>query len=134
MSADEGGGGIVSSGSSSGDRGQKRTTEVVETALALYRQGGEGGISPEVARNLRPEHIDKALDHAENSHKRLGEDRRDSRRFIFYAFLAGIGLVVSVVALLVFTGNSQILADNMDVVLGFAAGAGGGYGLGRRTS
>ena len=133
MSDEEGGGAVVGAGPSQGE-GHKQRTEIVETALAMYRQDGDSGISPEVARNLRPEHIDKALDHADNSHRRLGEDRKDSRRFKFYVFLGGVGLVISIVALLLFTSNSQILQDNLDVVLSFAAGAIGGYGLGSRNS
>ena len=133
MSDEEGGGVTVGTDPSQGES-RKQSTEIVETALAMYRQDGDSGISPEVARNLRPEHIEKALDHADNSHRRLGEDRKDSRRYKFYAFLAGIVLVISVIALLLFSDNSQILADNLNVVLSFAAGALGGYGLGSRQS
>ena len=128
MSDEEGSGAVVGAGSSQGE-GHRQSTEIVEAALAVYRQGGDSGISPEVARNLRPDHIDKALDYADNSHRRLGEDRQDSRRVRLYAFVGGGILVIVVVALLLFTDNGQILADNLDVVLSFRPGPLAGMAL-----
>lgn len=85
--------------------GNGRGTPIVEAAMAMWQQGASG-INPEIIKHLRPEHIDKALDHA----------------------------VLILVGLLLFSGNAAILADHFDVVMGFAAGAAGGYGLGRGQS
>lgn len=74
------------------------------------------------------------MDHADDAHKRLGEDRRDSRRIKFYSLIAVCVVVLSLVGMLLFSGNATILEENLDVVLGFAAGALGGYGIGSRHS
>lgn len=108
-------------------------TPLVEAAMAMWQQGG-GGINPDLVKNIRPEHIDKALDHADGAHKRLGEDRKDSRRIKLYALVAVCVVVLILVGMLLFSGNAAILDENLDVVLGFAAGALGGYGIGSRQS
>ena len=102
--------------------------------MARWQHGGASGISPEVAKNLRPEHIDKALDHADSAHRRHGEDRKDSRRSNLYlALIVGL-LGLFLATLLVFTDNAQIVSDHFDAVLGFAIGVFGGYGYGARKS
>lgn len=103
---------------------------VVEAALTMWSQGASP--DSEIAKHIRPEHIERALDHADSAHQRISDDRKDSRRWKFVAFVVACVFCLSVVALLLFSGNSAILDEHLDAVLGFVAGIAGGYGLGKK--
>ena len=106
-------------------------SEIVQAAMAVWQRGG---LNPDVAKNIRPEHITQALEHADRVHERLADDRKDVRRYRLRRLLVAAGVTVVSIALLVLFGTGQITADLVERILLAVVASLGGYGLGTRRA
>lgn len=102
--------------------------------MAMWRSSGESGLNPELVKQIQPEHITLALNHADKANERIGEDRRDARNKWIWVLGILCVTVLATIAMLLFTQNSALLAEHFDAIVGLVAGGFGGYGIGKRMS
>lgn len=84
-----------------------------------------------IADHITSEHIAASIDLSSKSMDVGLEDRKDNRRLVLQVFIASVVGLLGMVALLVFTSNSALLADFLKIGAGGVAGWAGGYGYGR---
>ena len=85
---------------------------------------------PSIAAKLTEDHITKSLEMVDSQNEREATDRKDQRAFWGKTQLRVMAGVLTLVALLVFTGNAQLIASHGEYVVIGTVGAFGGYGLG----
>lgn len=84
---------------------------------------------PDISDKLTPEHISKSLDLVDAHDARVLKDRRDSRRFSFYAMAIAVFAIIAVIAMFVFTGNAALIEVVIDRLVFVGVGGLGGAGL-----
>lgn len=77
---------------------------------------------------ITPKHTDKALDNATGQNERIAVDRSEARTFHFRMVAVAAGFVLALAAILVFSGNADLLRDVIKWMTAGGIGWAGGYG------
>lgn len=99
--------------------------EITKTISAIMEYGPS--ISP-IERKITPESIDKIIDHRNEQHIRVGEDRKNQRRYRFLYFIATLLFMTIILVYLTERNQIPFLENHIDTILAFVGGAGAGFG------
>lgn len=94
------------------------------TAMPAPARGPQFGLPG----HITPEHTDKILDNATRQNERIAVDRREVRTFHFRMVTVAAGFVLALAAILVCSGNADLLRDVIKWMAVGGVGWAGGYG------
>lgn len=101
--------------------------KTIETAMMQFSSSG-GRIGHPLFDKFNDKHIDKFLDYSQEDDNNLYKLRSTNRWFTLIYTIVGIGFLIFLIIFLL-PSNKDLLVEILKLIVIFAAGVGGGYGL-----
>ena len=104
---------------------------VKQVVASVVRMGMSisGTMPNPLAEKLTPEHLDKMIEYTETESQREDKQLTAHRKFGFLYYLIGIAVVTTVLLVLIFRSETDLVLQILSVIGAF----GGGFGVGRLT-